>query len=108
MVTHSDNHGRRRVIRRKPYAMVGAGRLVSTLWKTGDQQAGWRYHFNLFRITRRGQVGQLFSPDDVIDVIKLARVLAATLAEDGCLPTVQRKQLSRLAAMLDDLFPPKD
>jgi len=88
--------------------MVGAGRLVSTLWKTGDQQTGWRYQFNVFRITRRGQVGQLFSPDDVIDVIKLARVLAATLAEDGCLPTVQRRQLKRLATMLDDIISPKD
>lgn len=108
MVTHRNNHGPDKQIRVKPYAMVGAGRLVSTLWKSGDPQAGWRYHFNLFRITDRGQVGQLFSPDDVIDLIKLTRVLASTLVEDGCLPTVRRRELTRLAALLDDILPPKD
>lgn len=108
MVTHRNNHGQHKRIRVKPYAMVGAGRLVSTLWKSGDPQAGWRYHFNLFRITGRGQVGQLFSPDDVIDLIKLTRVLASTLAEDGCLSTVRRRELTRLAALLDNILPPKD
>lgn len=88
--------------------MVGAGKLVSTLWKSGDQQAGWRYHFNLFRMSARGQVGQLLAPEDLIDLIKLARVLAATLAEDGCMSSAQRRELACLAAKLDHLFPPKD
>lgn len=108
MATNKHNHRAHGHFRPKPYAMVGAGKLVSTLWKSGDQQAGWRYHFNLFRMTARGQVGQLLSPGDLIDLIKLARVLAATLAEDGCLSSARRRELACLAAMLDHLFPPKD
>jgi hypothetical protein len=103
---HNDRHRKR--IRIEPYEMLGAGKLVSTLWKTGDQQAGWRYHFNLFRMTDRGHVGQRFSPDDLVDLIKLARVLAATLADDGCLSPTQRRELARLAAMLDQIISRED
>lgn len=92
----------------KPYAMLGAGSLVSTLWKTGDHQAGWRYGFNLFRMTHRGHVGQRFSPADLLDLLKLVRVLAATLADDGCLSPVRRRELARLATMLDQITQPED
>jgi hypothetical protein len=84
----------------KPYAMVGAGNLVSKIWKTGDEHSGWRYCFNIFRITRRGVVDQRFSPGDVVSLMKLTRVLAATLSEDGCLTSALRDELGSLA---DDL-----
>ena len=96
------------LIQLKPYAMVGAGRLTSTLWKIGDQQAGWYYRFNIFWMTDRGRVGQRFSPADIVDLVKLARVLAATLAEDGCLSPVRRSELARLAELLDQVIQPED
>ena len=91
-----------------PYAMLGAGKLVSTIWKSGNEQAGWRYCFNLFRMSSRGRVGQKFSPTDVLSLVKLARVLAAELATDGCLATAQRSELARLAAVLDHVIQPED
>lgn len=87
----------------KPMGMVGAGPLTSMIWKTGDPDAGWRYRFNLFRTTSRsGRISQLFTPADVIHFVKLAHVLAAVLADDGCLSPVERGVLKRLAADLDE------
>jgi hypothetical protein len=87
----------------KPMGIVGAGPLTSMIWKTGDQDAGWRYRFNLFRTPARGgRVSQLFTPADVIHFVKLAHVLAAVLADDGCLSPVERGVLKRLAADLDE------
>lgn len=87
----------------KPLGMVGAGPLTSMIWKTGDQDAGWRYRFNLFRTTAGGgRVSQLFTPADVIHFVKLAHVLAEVLADDGCLSPIERGVLKQLAADLDD------
>lgn len=87
----------------KPMGMVGAGPLTSMIWKSGDEDAGWRYRFNLFRTTARGgRVSQLFTPADVIHFVKLAHVLAEVLADDGCLSPIERGVLKRLAAELDE------
>jgi glutaredoxin len=48
----------------KPYAMVGSGKLTSAIWKTGDEASGWRYRFNLFRMSANGRVEQRFRPAD--------------------------------------------
>jgi hypothetical protein len=86
----------------KPYAMLGAGQLVSSLWKSGDNQGGWTYRFNVYRMSgRNGHVSQLFRPADVQDLVKLCQVLAATLADDGCIPAEQRHDLADLSAKLD-------
>lgn len=90
-------------IRPKPMGMVGAGSLTSMIWKTGDATSGWRYHFNLFRTAARGgRISQLFTPADVIHLVKLANILAAVLADDGCLSPVERGVLKRLATELDE------
>lgn len=89
----------------KPIAMVGAGRLTSMIWKNGDQRSGWRYSFNLFRLASQGgRVSQLFKPTDVIHFVKLAQVLAAVIADDGCLTQVEAGALKRLANDLDQLL----
>jgi len=89
----------------KPMATVGAGRLISMIWKDGDPQAGCRYWFNLFRTgARRGRISQLFQPADVIHLVKLSQVIASVIADDGCLSAVQRGVLKRLAADLDELW----
>ena len=88
----------------KPYAMLGAGQLVSAVWKAGDERAGWSYRFNVYRMNGRdGHVEQLLRPTDVQDLVKLCQVLAATLADDGCIPTRQRRALANLAAKLDGI-----
>ena len=60
----------------KPYAMVGAGKLTSTIWKTENSEAGWRYRFNFFRVAANGRVGQKFRPLDLVKLIRLVRLLA--------------------------------
>lgn len=86
----------------KPYAVLGAGQLVSSLWKTGDEQRGWNYRFNIYRMNdRSGHVSQVFRPRDVQDLVRLCQVLAAALADDGCIPAVQRCDLAELSLKLD-------
>lgn len=93
-------------IKEKPYAMVGAGRLAASIWKTGDERSGWNYRFNVFRMSgTNGRVTQRFSPNDVADLAKLVRVLAFTLADDGCVTADLRDDLFCLAACLDEVFP---
>lgn len=88
----------------RPYAMLGAGPLVSSLWKQGDSDSGWAYRFNVFRMsTASGHVSQLLRPRDVHDLVKLCRVLAAELVHDGCLPLSQRRELADLADTLNEL-----
>lgn len=85
--------------------MVGAGRLASMIWKAGDEQSGWRYRFNLFRTSGRGgRISQVFTPADVIYFVKLAQVLAAVIADDGCLDPIERGVLKRLADDLDQCW----
>ncbi len=89
----------------KPYCTVGAGRLTSFVWKSGDENSRWRYRFNLFRLAAKGgRVSQRFAPADLIHFVKLTQVLAATIADDGCLSPVDRGVLKRLAADLDQLL----
>ena len=93
------------LINQKPYCSVGAGQLTSFVWKTGGVNAGWRYRFNIFRLASRGgRVMQLFRPSDLFHFVKLTQVLAAVLADDGCLSPVDRGVLKRLAANLDELL----
>jgi hypothetical protein len=84
--------------------MVGSANLAAAIWKTGDEAAGWRYRFNLFRMWPKGRIGQRFCPADLVHFVKLIRVLAAVLADDGCLPPARRQELARLAELLDDFM----
>jgi len=84
--------------------MLGAGPLVSAIWKTGHHRSGWRYRFNVYRHgSRDGQVSQLLRPADLPNLVKLCQVLATTLADDGCIPPELRGNLSELAERLDTL-----
>ena len=94
--THNDH---------QPYAVLGAGKLVSFLWKDGNPQEGWQYTFNVFRADRRtGEVSQTFRPTDVKPLAKLTRLLAFELANDACLPPDLRDDLGCLASCLDDVL----
>ncbi len=89
----------------KPYALLGSGRLTSSLWKTINGDGDGQYRFNLFRIDREtGSVDQWLTPEDIESLVKIARVLAFELAEDGCMDRTLRARLYRLAERLDDLI----
>lgn len=88
-----------------PYMMLGAGQLCAAVSKEGDEQGGWQYHFNLFRMSPSdGSVEQRFVPSDITDLVKLARVLAFAIADDGCLSRELRDDLRRLSACLDEVL----
>lgn len=89
---------------KKPYSFVGAGRLTSMLWKTGDEHSGWEYRFNIVRgPTLRESFNPLFEPADLSDLVKLAQVMASVIADDGCLHADDRKRLRTLISDLDAL-----
>jgi hypothetical protein len=91
----------------QPYAMLGAGRLVSSLWKSGDERSGWHYQFNIYRMNQRnGHVSQRFQPADVKDLVKLCQVLASTLADDGCIASDLHAELTGLFTALDSVTRP--
>ena len=89
----------------RPMELVGAGPLVSSIWKLGGEHSIWRYRFNIVRRTMgRSHLTELFRPDDLIHFIKLIQVLAAVLTADGCLTPAERTLLSKLAAELDEFL----
>ena len=84
--------------------MLGAGQLVSAVWKTADQRGGRSCHFNVYRMNpHNGTVSQLLRPMDVHDLVKLCQVLAMTLADDGVIPPEQRRVLADLAKRLSHI-----
>ncbi len=88
-----------------PYMMLGAGQLCAAVCKEGDELGGWQYRFNVFRMdANSGSVEQRFAPQDITDLVKLARVLAYAIADDGCLSRELRDDLHRLSTCLDDVL----
>jgi len=93
------------VNRRRPYTLVGSGRLTATIWKSGSEQNSGNYQFNIVRTNRRtGRVLQRFASSDLHALTKLVQVLAFTLADDGCVSAEERRTLFRLATRLDRLL----
>lgn len=88
-------------VKNPPHALVGAGDLVSGIWKVGQGDESY-YRFNVYRLAREnGAVLQFFDPGNVADLVKLCQVLASVLADDGCLPESRRRELAVLARLLD-------
>lgn len=82
---------------------VGAEQLTASVYKTGDELIGFDYRFNITRLNNcNGRVNQWFIPADLHAMVKLTRVLAAELANDGCMNTELRIRLITLAAALDE------
>ena len=88
-----------------PIELVGAGRLISSIWKLGGVDSGWRYRFNVVRQSSDHEhFTDLFQPNDLIHFIKLIQVLAAVIADDGCLSQPERIMLRRLAVRRDEFL----
>ena len=98
------SNSRRSAAAEKPMGMVGSGPLTALIWKSGHHDSGWRYQFSLFRQLRAGKVSQLFRPLDLMYFIKLLQVLAAVIADDGCLSPIETGVLRRVEQDLDQLL----
>lgn len=98
------NNPRRNASPEKPMGMVGSGPLTALIWKSGHHDSGWRYQFSLFRQLKAGKVSQLFRPFDLMYFIKLLQVLAAVIADDGCLSPIETGVLRRIEQDLDLLL----
>lgn len=89
---------------KKPYSFVGAGRLTSMLWKTGNVHSVCEYRFNIVRGPNlKESFNPLFEPSDLSDLVKLVQVMASVIADDGCLPADDRRRLRSLITDLDAL-----
>jgi hypothetical protein len=89
----------------RPMELAGAGPLMSSIWKLGGVESGWRYRFNVVRRSKdRCHFTDLFQPNDLIHFIKLIQVLAAVISADGCLTPAERTMLTGLAVKLDEFL----
>lgn len=85
----------------EPYAVLGAGELVSHVRRTAVEPGAMSYYFNLFRLQLDGEATQLFRPNDLINIVKACQVLAFTIADDGWVSNKLRRELLALADGLD-------
>jgi hypothetical protein len=88
---------------KRPYAVLGAGDLVSHLQRQSEEGDVARYRFNIFRETDAKSVTHSLRPCDLRCVIKLCQVLAFTIADDGWLSSDLRQELFQLAEELDQI-----
>ncbi len=68
-------------------------------------QGNPNFRFNVFSLdATTGTAGQSFTPDDVINLAKLAHVLAAVLVDDGGVEPDLRQRLNALIRDLESVF----
>ena len=84
-----------------PYAVSGSGELGSFIWKHGREESGWRYRFNIFRLAPGEMIRHSLRPEDLPSLMRLVRVLAQVLVDDGCLLHSLRQELAELAIVID-------
>lgn len=91
----------RTVAARQPVAVVGAGDLVSHLFRGDDWQNSENYHFSLVRLCEGRAATHELRPCELKNMIKLCQVMAFAIADDGWLPTQLRQELFDLSHDLD-------
>ena len=88
----------------KPSMLVGAGKLVAAIWKSGNKSAYGQYRFN---IRRKSDLSFLCTekllPLDIVSLVKLTRILATVILDDGCLSETERTVLKSAKRQLDEL-----
>jgi hypothetical protein len=85
----------------RPYAVIGAGDLVSHLQRSSNDAGTLNYRFNLFRMKQNAEVTHALRPEDLRHVVKVCQVMAFTIADDGWIPLAVRRELFALADELD-------
>lgn len=89
---------------KNPHSVLAVGQLLSTIWESGNDQAIWKYRFNICRVNAsNGHISHLLRPADIPDLVRLSELLAVVLAEDSCIPADQQGILADLATKLDEI-----
>ena len=84
-----------------PMLIVGAGPLISRLWKFGSEESGWRYRFEVHSETADGDYQtDLFQPSDLCHFLQLTHLLATEILCDGCITQADREALSRIVSQM--------
>ena len=93
---------------RCPHAVVGAGKLVATVWKSNCD--GWvGYQFNTYAVdAASGTATQLFHPEDLSNLVRLCHALACTFVNEDCIGSAVRCRLSDLIEVLDKMDDTRD
>ncbi len=88
-----------------PSPILGAGEVISALWKEPDETVGWQMRFRIFRLTHSGgDVTRDFRPQDLVHLVRLCRLLAVTFVQEGWISAEERQELGELAANLDAII----
>ena len=90
-------------LREQPIAIVGAGELVSHIYRCDDEANPNNYRFNVFRLTERLTATHELRPSDLRDVVKICQVLAISMLDDGWIPPDAKSVLNSLIQDLDSL-----
>ena len=87
----------------QPIAIVGAGELISHVYRENDESNPNNYRFNIFRITSGLTVTHELQASDLRDIIKLCQVLGVSILDDGWIPSDATSALNSLVEQLDSL-----
>lgn len=87
----------------QPIAVLGAGDLVSHLYRDQVDFDSAEYRFNMFRLGAEMAVTHELRPCDLRDIVKLCQVLTFAIVDDGWSPPAVREALLELNKRLDEL-----
>ena len=87
----------------KPIAVVGAGDLISHVFRNNDESNEVEYRFGILRLEDDLKVTHSIRPCDLRDIVKLCQVLAITILDDGWLDRNQNQVIEELLQSLDEI-----
>ena len=87
----------------QPIAVLGAGDLVSHVYRGEDERDPADYRFSVLRINQELEVTHALRACDLRDMVKLCQVLAVSITDDGWISAAASKALNDLANELDEL-----
>lgn len=87
----------------QPVAVLGAGELVSHLYRHDDEHGRSEYRFSVNRLTDSLQTTSALRARDLSDLVKLSQVLAFAIEDDGWVSEARRRELRELFDDLDQV-----
>ena len=87
----------------QPIAVLGAGQLVSHVYRQDGVNGRSEYRFSDCRLTEALQTTHGLRPCDLPDLVKLCQVLAFAIEDDGWLSPAMRSELRSLFDDLDEI-----
>ena len=88
---------------REPVAVVGAGDLISHLFRTTNDMSEAEYRFGLMRLETDLEATHSLRSSDLRDIVKLCQVLAISILDDGWLDGNQSFVIEELVQSLDEI-----